>query len=233
MIISKHVFLLLRRFPLIHHTNILSLSISSPSTNLVGSMKKLIEEQKYQEALHIFDHNFTSASDAAISLALKACTKIKNLDYGRHIHRQLSLERINNPFINTALMNLYSKWLFLWIEQKYKLFNEQNRLVHVKRYSVTICLFHYVQTTVFRIKCICSVGRRLVLFEMRHSKPFCDFSLITNERNEITSFRGHVEICLLLLKKLRWWYWTTSKIVYSRLTNLDNQWAWIGTVFWS
>ncbi|CAF3699805.1 unnamed protein product [Rotaria sp. Silwood1] len=108
MIFNRSVYLIIfRRFAVIHHTNILAFFTSSVLINLGESMKKLIDKQKYQEALDLFNHNSTSISDVAISLALKACRKLKNLEYGRNIHQQLSPEKINNSLINTSLIHLY------------------------------------------------------------------------------------------------------------------------------
>ncbi|CAF1102766.1 unnamed protein product [Rotaria sp. Silwood1] len=75
MIFNRSVYLIIfRRFAVIHHTNILAFFTSSVLINLGESMKKLIDKQKYQEALDLFNHNSTSISDVAISLALKALT---------------------------------------------------------------------------------------------------------------------------------------------------------------
>ena len=109
MIFNKSVYLVFRNVAVIEHRNILSFSTSSLLRNFGESMKVLIDQKKYQQALNLFNQNATSASDVAINLALKACTKLKNFEYGRNIHQQLSSEKINNPFIKTSLIHLYSK----------------------------------------------------------------------------------------------------------------------------
>jgi len=91
-----------------HTTNRL-FSMSSSLMNMFASMRKLIAEQKYQEALDLFNRNSTSRTDFAITLALKACTKLKNLEYGSNIHQNLSSSSINNPFISTSLIHFYSE----------------------------------------------------------------------------------------------------------------------------
>ena len=62
------------------------------STNVDSTMKKLIDAQQYQEALHVFEeHSHSkSLSDISFNLALKACTKLRSYQRGTEIHRQLS-----------------------------------------------------------------------------------------------------------------------------------------------
>ncbi len=98
-----------RRFMFVKQTNTILFSTSSSLLNLSSSMKKLIDAQKYQQALDLFHQNSKYASDVAINLALTACTKLKNLEEGITIHQHLSPQSMNNSFINTSLIHLYSK----------------------------------------------------------------------------------------------------------------------------
>lgn len=75
-----------RCFAFIQYSNIMQFSISTSLMSLKASMRVFIDQRKYQEALTLFDQNSTSASNIDITLALMACTKLKNLERGKTIH---------------------------------------------------------------------------------------------------------------------------------------------------
>ncbi|CAF1365864.1 unnamed protein product [Adineta steineri] len=98
----------IRRFILVKKTNICQYSISSSLMNINRSMKNLLDEEKYQEALNIFKANYRSiVSDIAINFALKSCTKLKNLEHGKNIHQNFSSQIMSNSFLNTSLIHFY------------------------------------------------------------------------------------------------------------------------------
>jgi hypothetical protein len=103
------IFVRFRRFDFVQYSNRVPFSISSLLMNLKTSMKTLIDKHKYQEALTLFDQNPISASNTDITLALKACAKLKNLERGKTIHQYISSRSINDSFLNTSLIHLYSR----------------------------------------------------------------------------------------------------------------------------
>ncbi len=94
-----------------HRINkISSILLSSSLIKLDLTMKELINLKQYQKALDLFEQ-LKSSTDVTINLALKACTKSNNYEYGLKIREQLSPKSLNNPFIQTSLIHFYSKSL--------------------------------------------------------------------------------------------------------------------------
>ena len=84
-------------------------SVSSSSIELNNTMKSLIDARKYRAALDLFDRQHRSSTDTSLTFALKACTKLGDLDRGIRIHQQLSGQSLTNPFIQTSLIHFYSR----------------------------------------------------------------------------------------------------------------------------
>ena len=72
-------------------------------------MKKLINAKEYQKALNLFQQHPKERNDILITLALKACTKLGDYQSGIKIQQQLSTDSLNDPYIQTSLINFYSK----------------------------------------------------------------------------------------------------------------------------
>jgi hypothetical protein len=74
-------------------------------------MKNLIDEKRSNEALSLFDANTRqrAPNNMEITQALKACAQIRNVERGTAIHRALSMDSSNDPFIQTSLINFYSE----------------------------------------------------------------------------------------------------------------------------
>ncbi|CAM4827283.1 unnamed protein product [Rotaria magnacalcarata] len=70
-------------------------------------MKKLIDSQQYRQALAIFDRQLSIGDQITFTLALKACTKLNDYQYGIRIHQQLSLKAIEDPYLQTSLIHFY------------------------------------------------------------------------------------------------------------------------------
>jgi hypothetical protein len=85
-------------------------SSSSSSTFSKSTMKKLIDAKEYRKALDLLEKEGEKSSDIHINLALKACTRLHDYQYGKKIHKELSPSSLNNLFIQTSLIHFYSKW---------------------------------------------------------------------------------------------------------------------------
>ena len=73
-------------------------------------MRQLNETKQYSKALSLFDRQLRKQQSTSliINQALKACIHLNNFDRGKVIHQQLSSFLLNNPFIRTNLIRLYS-----------------------------------------------------------------------------------------------------------------------------
>lgn len=85
---------------------------SSSSIQINTNMKKLIQSQQYRQALEYFDCQVSMCNNITVTLALKACTKLNDYQYGFRNHQQLSLKSLEDSFIQTSLIHFYSKELF-------------------------------------------------------------------------------------------------------------------------
>ena len=85
-------------------------SIASPTRKkLYSEIKTLIDSQKYQNVLDLFDRHHRISSDPTITLALKASAAIRDYKSGLRIHQQLSEQSRDNPWIQSSLIHFYSK----------------------------------------------------------------------------------------------------------------------------
>ena len=74
-------------------------------------MKRLIDFRRYEEVLVLFNQCSQSKSltDISLNLALKACAKLGDHQRGIQIHQKLSFQSLQNPFIQSSLINFYSE----------------------------------------------------------------------------------------------------------------------------
>jgi len=79
-------------------------------------MKKLIDSKQYQKALDLFQQQSKLRTDISVNMALKACTKLHDYQRGINIEKQLSSHSRNDPFIQTSLIQFYSKLVFFLIK---------------------------------------------------------------------------------------------------------------------
>jgi hypothetical protein len=79
------------------------------NVSLSPTMKKLIDSKRYKDALDLFDRQSNVSTDLVFNLALKACTKLADKQRGIRIHQKLSLQSLQDPFIQTSLIHFYSK----------------------------------------------------------------------------------------------------------------------------
>lgn len=86
-----------------------SFPASSSSSTTQSAMKRLIDAKRYSEALHRYQQSAQRPTEYDSTLALKACTKLRDFSAGTRIHRQLSARALQNPFIQTSLIHFYSR----------------------------------------------------------------------------------------------------------------------------
>ena len=90
--------------------------LSRPATlaanvvNVEIEMKRLNDTKQCSQALTLFDQvqRRQMPRDQVIVQALKACTRLKDLQYGVNIHKKLSNRSLNNSFIQSTLIHFYS-----------------------------------------------------------------------------------------------------------------------------
>lgn len=87
----------------------ISFPASSSSNTPQSSMKQLIDAKRYAEALHMYQQSSQRPTDYDSTMALKACTKLRDFSAGARIHRQLSAKTLRNPFVQTSLIHFYSR----------------------------------------------------------------------------------------------------------------------------
>ena len=82
---------------------------SSTSIHSDLTMKQLINSNHYEKALQLFDRKSERYNDFDLSMALKACAKLRDYQRGMNIQRQISSRSLLNPFIQTSLIHFYSE----------------------------------------------------------------------------------------------------------------------------
>ena len=83
--------------------------LPSLSIEINLTMKKLINAKQYRQALDFVDPQLSMCNNMTLTLALKACSKLNDYQYGIQIHQKLSLKALQDPFIQTSLIHFYSK----------------------------------------------------------------------------------------------------------------------------
>ena len=94
---------------------------TSTFVDLGAQMKRLNDDRQFKKSLVLFDTHIEKQSSAlAANQALKACIQLTNINRGIEIHQNLSSSLINNTFIQTNLIRLYSKslnWTLIFINE--------------------------------------------------------------------------------------------------------------------
>ena len=84
--------------------------LSSTFVDIGMQMKRLNDTKQYTKALSLFNHHRQKQSTSLIiNQALKSCIHLNDFHQGKMIHQQLSLSLLNNHYIRTNLIRLYSK----------------------------------------------------------------------------------------------------------------------------
>ncbi len=72
-------------------------------------MKQLNDRKQFNKAISLFNHHRQNqATPLIINQALKACIHLNDFQRGKLIHEGLSPFLLNNSFIRTNLIRLYS-----------------------------------------------------------------------------------------------------------------------------
>ena len=116
MLILGATIPILRRAPLYLNSPLRCISIPS-SRQIESEIRKLIDAKEYQQALGVFDQHVSRSTDVTWTLALKACTKLRDVQRGKEIHRQLAQRSLRNPSVQTSLIHFYSMFSSLNLSQ--------------------------------------------------------------------------------------------------------------------
>ena len=84
--------------------------LSSTFVDIGMQMKRLNDTKQYNKALSLFNrHLQQQPTSLIINQALKSCINLNDFHRGKLIHQQLSPFLLNNYYIRTNLIRLYSK----------------------------------------------------------------------------------------------------------------------------
>ena len=109
--------LILHRFLINHSRSVITtgkyLSILRFDSGLANQMKRLKEENKFDRVLQLYDtynkdNHPKSLPSRIVTEALKACTKINDLQRAKYIHHRLSSSNQSDPYIVSSLIDFYS-----------------------------------------------------------------------------------------------------------------------------
>ncbi len=93
------------------HT-IQSISLSSSSSKDIYSiMKKLMDEKQYKQVLDLFDKQTKPCNHFITYMVIKACIHLNKYQRITDIQEKLSPQLLNNPYIQTTLIQFYSELL--------------------------------------------------------------------------------------------------------------------------
>ncbi|CAM4807853.1 unnamed protein product, partial [Rotaria magnacalcarata] len=90
------------------YQNLYKTSSSLSPREIYSRMKKLIDSKEYKKTLDFFDQQSHSCTDFEINLALKACISLNEYQRGMNIRKNFSQNSLNNPYIQTTLIQFYS-----------------------------------------------------------------------------------------------------------------------------
>ena len=84
--------------------------LSSTFVDIAKQMKQLNDTKQFSKAISLFDlYPQQKPNGFIINQALKACIHLNDFHRGKIIHQQLSPSLLNDPFVRTNLIRLYSK----------------------------------------------------------------------------------------------------------------------------
>ena len=72
-------------------------------------MRQLSDSGQYSDVFQLYNEKSNPCSHIGANFALKAMIKLKDYQNGIRIHQQLSKESLEDPFVQTSLIHLYSK----------------------------------------------------------------------------------------------------------------------------
>jgi hypothetical protein len=81
--------------------------------NLASEMKLFNEKREFEKVLNLFDEWNEKKDQRSFSMiitqALKACTRMQDLQHGMKIHHSISSDIKGDTYILTSLIHFYSK----------------------------------------------------------------------------------------------------------------------------
>ena len=91
--------------------------------NLASQMKRFNDNRQFQKAIHLYEDQIRKENkqndSMAVNQALKACIELNDIERAKDIHKNLTSQMINNHFIQSNLIRLYSKLLNCIIPLRY------------------------------------------------------------------------------------------------------------------
>jgi transcriptional regulator of NAD metabolism len=96
------------------------LSSSSSSKDINSIMKKLMDDKQYKQVLDLFDKQTKPCNDVITHMVIKACIHLNKHQRITDIQEKLSPQLLNNPYIQTTLIQFYSE-LFIFFLMKFLL----------------------------------------------------------------------------------------------------------------
>ncbi|CAM4821705.1 unnamed protein product [Rotaria magnacalcarata] len=115
---------MLRRILSLYQIRYAASSILSSSKEIYLRVKKLLDSKEYQKVLNLFDQQSHLCKDIEINMALRACINLNDYQRGINIQEKLSQDSLNNSYIQTSLIRLYSLISNNMLEKVLDLFDE-------------------------------------------------------------------------------------------------------------
>ena len=89
------------------------LKVTESKLNVAAEMKKLNDQQRFHEALRLFDEQQPQQpDDLSINQALKACAKQRDFKRGLAIEKRIPVSSLQNHYVRSSLINFYSVFSF-------------------------------------------------------------------------------------------------------------------------
>lgn len=100
--------------------NIIRTFSTSIRPNIELEMRKFNNQKEFNKTLDLFDEyrDHEKPTSRIIVQALRACVQLGFLKRGQDIHKKLPNELMNDVYIQTSLIHLYSKFVYCWIKLK-------------------------------------------------------------------------------------------------------------------
>lgn len=115
----------------------------STVSDIYRQLKQLNEKKKFHDALDLFNQHVVRQPPTSLTInqALRACVELNDLAAGTMIHNRFSSQSLNNSFIHTNLIRLYSKSPDTYLECHFilQLSSEMRRCEQSSRDLFKVC----------------------------------------------------------------------------------------------
>ncbi len=109
---------ILRFYQKTHTIQSISLSSSSSSSKDIDLiMKKLMDDKEYKQVLDLFDKQTKPCKDTVTDMVIKACIHLNKHQRITDIQEKLSPQLLNNPYIQTTLIQFYSELFIFFLNE--------------------------------------------------------------------------------------------------------------------